>query len=166
MFQDTALDDCTRLRVARVAPALTNSAGLSFLATLRQAFPFERRRVQTDNDAPFTNRDHGRAEDGAGQDAPPPPLHARLRDGGDGGKICYPCLQDYVASRKALWYITVVARLAAAALEANTVSILTSRVRNSMTISRPHLLRLFPFPLWERVEVRAPAVGATPSFLA
>jgi hypothetical protein len=77
-FQYTALDDCTRLRVVRVFPELTNSAGLAFLAMLRAAFPFRLTTVQTDNDATFTNWDHGRAEDGPGQGGPPPPLHPRL----------------------------------------------------------------------------------------
>ena len=54
-FQYTALDDCTRLRVVRFFPELTNSAGLAFLAALRAAFPFRLRQVQTDNDATFTN---------------------------------------------------------------------------------------------------------------
>jgi transposase InsO family protein len=55
VFQYTALDDCTRLRVVRFFPELTNSAGLAFLAALRSAFPFRIRQVQTDNDATFTN---------------------------------------------------------------------------------------------------------------
>jgi len=55
VFQYTALDDCTRLRVVRFFPELTNSAGLAFLAALRSAFPFRVRQVQTDNDATFTN---------------------------------------------------------------------------------------------------------------
>lgn len=55
VYQYTALDDCTRLRVVRFFPELTNSAGLAFLAALRAAFPFCVRQVQTDNDATFTN---------------------------------------------------------------------------------------------------------------
>jgi transposase InsO family protein len=54
-FQYTALDDCTRLRVVRFFPELTNSAGLAFLAMLRAAFPFRLTTVQTDNDSTFTN---------------------------------------------------------------------------------------------------------------
>lgn len=54
VFQYTALDDCTRLRVVRFFPELTNSAGLMFLAALRAAFPFRIRQVQTDNDSTFT----------------------------------------------------------------------------------------------------------------
>jgi hypothetical protein len=75
-FQYTALGDCTRLRVVRGFPELTNRAGLAFLAALRAAFPF--RQVQTDNDATFPNWDHGGPEDGPGQGGPPPPLHPRL----------------------------------------------------------------------------------------
>jgi transposase InsO family protein len=55
VFQYTALDDCTRLRVVRFFPELTNSAALAFLTSLRQGFPFRIARVQTDNDATFTN---------------------------------------------------------------------------------------------------------------
>ncbi|MBI3779479.1 MAG: transposase, partial [candidate division NC10 bacterium] len=55
VFQYTALDDCTRLRVVRFFPELTNSTGLTFLPALRQSFPFRIRQVQTDNDATFTN---------------------------------------------------------------------------------------------------------------
>ncbi len=55
VFQYTALDDCTRLRVIRFFPELTNSAGLAFLATLHTTFPFRIAMVQTDNDSTFTN---------------------------------------------------------------------------------------------------------------
>lgn len=55
VYQYTALDDCTRLRVVRFFPELTNSAGLAFLTALRGAFPFQIAMVQTDNDATFTN---------------------------------------------------------------------------------------------------------------
>ena len=55
VYQYTALDDCTRLRVVRFFPELTNSAALTFLATLRWTFPFRLRMVQTDNDTTFTN---------------------------------------------------------------------------------------------------------------
>ncbi len=81
--RSTGLDDCTRLRVVQFFPELTNSAGLAFLRTLRQAFPFRLRMVQTDNDATFTNWDHGRAEDGRRPGSPAPPVHPRLRGGGD-----------------------------------------------------------------------------------
>jgi len=83
VLQDTALDDYTRLRVVRFFPELTNSAGLTFLAALRQSFPFRIRQVQTDNDATFTNWDHGRPEDRAGQVGPVHPCHHRLYGGGD-----------------------------------------------------------------------------------
>lgn len=51
VFQYTALDDCTRLRVVRFFPELTNSAGLAFLAVLRQAFP-----SRSDRSRPTTMR--------------------------------------------------------------------------------------------------------------
>ena len=82
-FQYTALDDCTRLRVVRFFPELTNSAGLAFLAMLRAAFPFRLRQVQTDNDATFTNWDHGGPEDSPGEGGPTAPLHAGLPGGRD-----------------------------------------------------------------------------------
>jgi len=83
VFQYTALDDCTRLRVARFFPELTNSAALAFLATLRAAFPFLLKTVQTDNDSTFTNWDHRSPEDGPGQGRSAAPLHPRLRGRGD-----------------------------------------------------------------------------------
>ena len=83
VFQYTALDDCTRLRVARFFPELTNSAALAFLATLRAAFPFRLKTVQTDNDSTFTNWDHRSPEDGPGQGSSAAPLHPRLRGRGD-----------------------------------------------------------------------------------
>ena len=55
VFQYTALDDCTRLRVVRFFPELTNSAALAFLTMLRGALPFRVQQVQTDNDSTFTN---------------------------------------------------------------------------------------------------------------
>jgi transposase InsO family protein len=55
VYQYTALDDCTRLRVVRFFSELTNSAGLAFLTMLRAAFPFRIQQVQTDNDTTFTN---------------------------------------------------------------------------------------------------------------
>jgi transposase InsO family protein len=55
VYQYTALDDCTRLRVIRFFPELTNSAALAFLAALRGTFPFRIAMIQTDNDSTFTN---------------------------------------------------------------------------------------------------------------
>ena len=82
-FQYTALDDCTRLRVVRFFPELTNSAALAFLAALRGALPFRVQQVETDNDATFTNWDHERAQDRADPAGATPPLHPRLRGGRD-----------------------------------------------------------------------------------
>jgi len=55
VYQYTALDDCTRLRVVRFFPELTNHAALAFLTMLRRTFPFRLQVLQTDNDTTFTN---------------------------------------------------------------------------------------------------------------
>jgi transposase InsO family protein len=53
MYQYTALDDCTRLRVLRLYPHLNRQTSHRFLTELRHAFPFDIRRLQNDNGKEF-----------------------------------------------------------------------------------------------------------------
>ena len=54
VYQYTALDDCTRLRVLRLYPHLNHQTSHRFLTELRQAFPFAIRRLQNDNGKEFS----------------------------------------------------------------------------------------------------------------
>ncbi len=51
MFQYTALDDCTRLRVLRLYRRLNYWSSLDFLGEIRRAFPFPIRKLQSDRGA-------------------------------------------------------------------------------------------------------------------
>ena len=53
VFQYTALDDCTRIRVLRLYPRLNHHASLDFLRELTEAFPFPIRKIQCDNGSEF-----------------------------------------------------------------------------------------------------------------
>ena len=53
VFQYTALDDCTRMRVLRLYPRLNHHASLDFLRELTHAFPFAIRKIQCDNGTEF-----------------------------------------------------------------------------------------------------------------
>ena len=53
VFQYTALDDCTRLRVLRLFPRQNQWASLQFLKDVQAAFPFPIRKIQCDNGAEF-----------------------------------------------------------------------------------------------------------------
>jgi transposase InsO family protein len=53
LFQYTAIDDCTRMRVLRLYPRLNQYASLDFLRELSAAFPFPIRRIQCDNGPEF-----------------------------------------------------------------------------------------------------------------
>jgi transposase len=53
VFQYTALDDCTRLRVLRLFPRQNQWASLQFLTDVREAMPFPIRKIQCDNGAEF-----------------------------------------------------------------------------------------------------------------
>ncbi|HXF96027.1 MAG TPA: integrase core domain-containing protein [Gemmatimonadales bacterium] len=53
MFQYTALDDCTRLRVLRLYRRLNYWSSLDFLGEIRRAFPFPIRKLQSDRGAEF-----------------------------------------------------------------------------------------------------------------
>jgi len=53
IFQYTALDDCTRMRVLRLYPRLNQWSSLDFLREVREAFPFPIRKIQSDNGSEF-----------------------------------------------------------------------------------------------------------------
>jgi transposase InsO family protein len=53
VFQYTAIDDCTRMRVLRLYPRLNQHASLTFLRELVTAFPFPIRKIQCDNGTEF-----------------------------------------------------------------------------------------------------------------
>lgn len=53
VFQYTALDDCTRLRVLRLYPRQNQHASLHFLGEVQRTFPFGIRQLQCDNGAEF-----------------------------------------------------------------------------------------------------------------
>lgn len=53
IYQYTALDDCTRLRVLRLYPRLSQHASRAFLTEVRHAFPFPIRRLQSDRGQEF-----------------------------------------------------------------------------------------------------------------
>jgi transposase InsO family protein len=52
-FQYTAIDDCTRLRVLRLYRRQNHHSSLAFLRELRDAFPFQVRKIQVDNGTEF-----------------------------------------------------------------------------------------------------------------
>ena len=53
VFQYTALDDCTRMRVLRLYPRQNHHASLDFLKELTGALPFTIRKIQCDNGSEF-----------------------------------------------------------------------------------------------------------------
>ncbi len=57
-FQFTAIDDCTRLRVLRIYPTLTQATAIQFLDYVVQHLPFQVEVIQTDNGAEFQSVFH------------------------------------------------------------------------------------------------------------
>jgi transposase InsO family protein len=53
VFQYTALDDCTRLRVLRLYPRQNQHSSLHFLGEIRRALPFPIKKLQCDNGMEF-----------------------------------------------------------------------------------------------------------------
>lgn len=58
VYQYTALDDCTRLRVLRLYPRLNHHASLHFFHEVRRMLPFPIRKLQCDHELPATSRDN------------------------------------------------------------------------------------------------------------
>ena len=74
-YQNTALDDGTRLRVLGLSPTLGVRPTLAFLAEVRRRFPFPIRKIQTD----LRGRVRPRVRSGRGGGGHPPPLHSPRR---------------------------------------------------------------------------------------
>ena len=62
LYQFTAIDDCTRIRVLKVYDACNQRTAIQFLTEVRQRLPFRIHVVQTDNGAEFQSQFHWHAE--------------------------------------------------------------------------------------------------------
>jgi len=63
LYQFTAIDDCTRIRVLKVYDACNQRTAIQFFDEVRRRLPFRIRVVQTDNGAEFQSRFHAHVED-------------------------------------------------------------------------------------------------------
>jgi len=79
LYQFTAIDCRTRLRLVSLAEEMTVSTAKAFAQDVLATFPFPVRCVQTDNDSTFTHWDHRRAEDALGRPGAGPPVHPHGR---------------------------------------------------------------------------------------
>jgi len=62
LYQFTAIDDCTRIRVLKVYDACNQRTAIQFLDDVRQRLPFRIHVLQTDNGAEFQSQFHWHAE--------------------------------------------------------------------------------------------------------
>lgn len=62
LYQFTAIDDCTRIRVLKVFDRCNQRAAIQFLNEVRQRLPFRIHVLQTDNGAEFQSKFHWHAE--------------------------------------------------------------------------------------------------------
>jgi transposase InsO family protein len=62
LFQFTAIDDCTRIRVLKVYDACNQATAITFIDEVLRRLPFRVRVVQTDNGAEFQSRFHWHLE--------------------------------------------------------------------------------------------------------
>jgi len=62
LYQFTAIDDCTRIRVLKVFDACNQRSAIQFLNEVRQRLPFRIHVLQTDNGAEFQSQFHWHAE--------------------------------------------------------------------------------------------------------
>ena len=62
LYQFTAIDDCTRIRVLKVFDKCNQRASIQFLNEVRQRLPFRIHVLQTDNGAEFQSKFHWHAE--------------------------------------------------------------------------------------------------------
>lgn len=62
LYQFTAIDDCTRIRVLKVYDACNQRSAIQFLNEVRQRLPFRIHVLQTDNGAEFQSQFHWHAE--------------------------------------------------------------------------------------------------------
>ena len=62
LYQFTAIDDCTRIRVLKIYDACNQRSAIQFLNEVRQRLPFRIQVLQTDNGAEFQSQFHWHAE--------------------------------------------------------------------------------------------------------
>jgi transposase InsO family protein len=62
LFQFTAIDDCTRLRILKVYDACTQTSAIRFIDDVIRRLPFRVHVIQTDNGAEFQFRFHSHVE--------------------------------------------------------------------------------------------------------
>src|SRR5262249_4305072 len=62
LYQFTAIDDCTRIRVLKVYDACNQSTAIRFVDEVRRRLPFRIHVLQTDNGAEFQSRFHWHVE--------------------------------------------------------------------------------------------------------
>jgi transposase InsO family protein len=62
LYQFTAIDDCTRIRVLKVYDACTQRTAVQFIEEVRRRLPFRVHVVQTDNGAEFQSQFHWHLE--------------------------------------------------------------------------------------------------------
>jgi transposase InsO family protein len=62
LYQFTAIDDCTRIRVLKVYDRCNQRTAIRFLNEVRKRLPFRIQVLQTDNGAEFQSRFHWHAE--------------------------------------------------------------------------------------------------------
>jgi len=63
LYQFTAIDDCTRIRVLKVFDACNQRTAIRFIDDVRRRLPFRILTVQTDNGAEFQTQFHGHLHD-------------------------------------------------------------------------------------------------------
>ena len=56
LYQFTAIDDCTRIRILKVYDACNQRTAIQFLNEVRQRLPFRIHVIQTDNGAEFQSQ--------------------------------------------------------------------------------------------------------------
>jgi transposase InsO family protein len=62
LYQFTAIDDCTRIRVLKVFDACNQTTAIRFIDDVRRRLPFRIQVIQTDNGAEFQSRFHWHLE--------------------------------------------------------------------------------------------------------
>ena len=62
LYQFTAIDDCTRIRVLKIYDACNQATAIQFIDDVRRRLPFRIHVVQTDNGAEFQSRFHWHLE--------------------------------------------------------------------------------------------------------
>src|SRR5688572_25973171 len=63
LYQFTAIDDCTRIRVLKIYDACNQRSAIQFFNEVRQRLPFRIQVLQTDNGAEFQSRFHWHVEE-------------------------------------------------------------------------------------------------------